>query len=170
MSGWPWAAGTDRQFAALAEAIGHPEWVTDPRFADGLARYRHQAQLDAAIEAWTQTQDKRTAMDLLQARGVPAAAVLNNLDMVVDPQLRVRGRFTEHDRPYVGRHPYPEQSAAFSACRPIIRRVAPTFGADNDYIFAEVLGLDAAARARLAATGVIGEPAPARPLSIEPVG
>src|SRR5262245_4118124 len=44
------AAGNDRLFVKLAGALGHPEWVNDPRFATNASRVAHRATLCGMID------------------------------------------------------------------------------------------------------------------------
>ena len=81
------------EWAGLCEAVGHPEWRDDPRFATHKARRLHHDQLDELITTWTQRFSKTTAMGLLQRMGVPAGAVLNVSDLHADPHLHSRGYF-----------------------------------------------------------------------------
>ena len=46
-------------------------------------------------------------MKSLQAAGVPAGAVLDNTELLSDPQLNARGFFTELHHPQAGTHRYP---------------------------------------------------------------
>ena len=45
------AAGTDRQFARLAELVGRPDWATDPEFRTNPARVAHRLRLEAELES-----------------------------------------------------------------------------------------------------------------------
>ena len=40
-------AANDRNFAKLARVLGHPEWITDPRFAADHQRVAHREELAA---------------------------------------------------------------------------------------------------------------------------
>ena len=44
------AAGNDRLFVKCAQALGHPEWPDDPRFADGRKRAANRQALVALME------------------------------------------------------------------------------------------------------------------------
>src|SRR5262249_19381984 len=69
------AAGNDRLFAKLAEALGHPEWAKDPRFATNAARVTHRDELMAAIEPVVATRTKGERTDALEAAGVPCGPI-----------------------------------------------------------------------------------------------
>lgn len=47
-----WIVGLegDRHWPALARAVGHPEWITDPRFADGRGRAVHARELIGLLD------------------------------------------------------------------------------------------------------------------------
>jgi crotonobetainyl-CoA:carnitine CoA-transferase CaiB-like acyl-CoA transferase len=47
-----WIVGLegDRHWPALARAVGHPEWITDARFADGRSRARHAGELIGLLD------------------------------------------------------------------------------------------------------------------------
>ena len=66
------ACFTDGEWRALAEVAGQPGWLADPRFATLEARLAHQPALEAAVTAWTVTQQAPAAMLALQAAGVAA--------------------------------------------------------------------------------------------------
>jgi crotonobetainyl-CoA:carnitine CoA-transferase CaiB-like acyl-CoA transferase len=65
----------EADWRALAEVADQPGWLSDVRFASLEARLLHQDALDAAVTAWTLTQDARSAMQRLQATGVAAGYV-----------------------------------------------------------------------------------------------
>jgi crotonobetainyl-CoA:carnitine CoA-transferase CaiB-like acyl-CoA transferase len=68
-------AGNDRQFAALAAALGRPELGTDPRFATNEARVEHRAALREAIEARLGRASVADWTERLREAGVPAGPV-----------------------------------------------------------------------------------------------
>lgn len=80
-----------RNFEQLADAVGCPEWKTDPRFATVAARTAHWDTLMAAIEDWTGTRAARDCEDLLMAAGVPCSRYLSVAEAMADPQLAARG-------------------------------------------------------------------------------
>lgn len=65
----------DQRFAGLAAALGQPELVDDPRFADPVARSRHDAELRAMLETWFAGQTADAAKAALDAAGAPAEIV-----------------------------------------------------------------------------------------------
>jgi crotonobetainyl-CoA:carnitine CoA-transferase CaiB-like acyl-CoA transferase len=69
------AAGTDRQFAGLCDALGLPETATDARFATNSARVAHRGQLRQVLVQCLRTLPKADALQLLRHSGVPAGPV-----------------------------------------------------------------------------------------------
>ena len=154
------ACETDAQFAALARAAGHPEWAADPRFATLPARLAHQDALDAAVAAWTRTQDRYACMRTLQAALVPAGVCQTAEDRCEnDPQLRALDWLTEVTGTKIGRWPVYAVPAKLSATPAYvggtIDRGAPCYGEDTGWALTTLLGMSEAEVAALAAEGVI---------------
>lgn len=69
------AVGNDRQFAALAVALGEPALASDPRFATNPDRVAHREALRTALEARLATRPAAAWAAALAAVGVPAGMV-----------------------------------------------------------------------------------------------
>ncbi|MEZ5740064.1 MAG: CoA transferase [Burkholderiaceae bacterium] len=67
------AANNERQFRDLCKALGHPEWLTDERWATPQARARHVDPLRQLIEAKMRTRSAAQWEALLDKASVPAA-------------------------------------------------------------------------------------------------
>lgn len=158
----------DTEFAAMARAMGHPEWAADKRFAGNAARMANHDALDALIQAWTSERGHIEAMQTLQAAGVLAAAVLNPKEVLLDEHLRQRGFFDRVDTGNVGVRPVPHQlGAKFSAFEMNSARKAPKLGEHNHEVLSSLLGLSDAEIAGLQEKGVIGDvPISAVPLPV----
>lgn len=147
---------SDQEFAALARAMGHPEWASDPRFATLAARKGHEDELDRLVQGWTEQRDPCEAMHVLQAAGVPAGAVLTNQQLLADPHFQARGFFETVAHRDAGTHAYPGMPWKLSGTPVHVRLPAPCLGQHNDYVLGEVLGLAPPELERLAEKGVIG--------------
>jgi benzylsuccinate CoA-transferase BbsF subunit len=151
-------AADDAQWHALCGAIGRPELTRDPRFADPIARYRHQDELDAIIGAWTVEREKHEVQRTLQAAGVSAAAALTPSEMFEDPHIRARGlfEFVEHS----DADPFPHTRVAFklSGTPAPITRSGPPFAEGNDYVLRELLRMSAEEVSALRERRVIVDP------------
>lgn len=69
------AVGNDRQFAALARELGHPEWASDPRFASNTERVTHRDELVALMADALVPEGAQTWATRLGAVRVPAGPV-----------------------------------------------------------------------------------------------
>jgi crotonobetainyl-CoA:carnitine CoA-transferase CaiB-like acyl-CoA transferase len=54
-----------------AEALGHPEWCADPRFATNRQRTQNRAALESVMEAVLVTKTTEHWVGLLEVAGVP---------------------------------------------------------------------------------------------------
>jgi crotonobetainyl-CoA:carnitine CoA-transferase CaiB-like acyl-CoA transferase len=144
----------------LARVAGHGEWLDDPRFASLGHRLVHQDSLDAAIKAWTLTQDRYDCMMKLQKARVPAGVCQNAEDRVdTDPQLRHLKWLIEVTGTKIGTWPIYELPMKLSMTPAYIggatNRGAPCYGEDNMWVLTELLGRSPSEVERLAEEGVI---------------
>ena len=149
-------AATDDQWRALCQALGRPGLTEDPRFATGLARWRHRDDLDRTLGAAVHDADHRDLMARLQAAGVPVAALLDCREVQADPQLAHRDFFQPVTRAYVGTHHQPTSGLRLGRQTLGIRSPAPTLGEHTEAVLGRLLGLDQPAIEELTAEGVIG--------------
>ena len=154
------ACFTDDEWRALARVAERGDWLDDRRFATLDSRLQHQDALDAAVEAWTRTQDRYDCMMKLQKAGVPAGVCQNAEDRVdTDPQLRHLKWLTEVTGTKIGTWPVYEIPMKLSRTPAYIggpiNRGAPCYGEDNMYVLTELLGRTPQEVERLAEEGVI---------------
>jgi formyl-CoA transferase len=81
------AVGNDRLFVKFAEAMGHPEWTRDPRFADGRKRPENKLALLALLEPVLRTRTREHWLAVLERAGVPASPVNDIAELAASPQL-----------------------------------------------------------------------------------
>jgi crotonobetainyl-CoA:carnitine CoA-transferase CaiB-like acyl-CoA transferase len=130
------AVNTDRQWAGLATALGHPEWPDDSRFKTTALRHKN---IDARLQL---TQDaligrpSAECLERLTAADVPCAPVLTRSQMTRHPQIAAMGTVIETDHPTAGRLRQARPAARFSRTPTEIRRGAPRLGEHT----AEILG------------------------------
>src|SRR5690606_11774587 len=74
------AGNADNVFRRLSEAIGHPEWPDDPRFATHQARGEHMEELDGMIADWTRQRSAEEILSTMHEAGVPAGKVYTAKD------------------------------------------------------------------------------------------
>jgi crotonobetainyl-CoA:carnitine CoA-transferase CaiB-like acyl-CoA transferase len=87
----------------LAEAMGRPEILPDPRFATPEARREHWREIEAMVGEWLAgLGDPDAALAALHAARIPAAPVLAPDEVVAHPHLAARGAFPAVPHPGVG--------------------------------------------------------------------
>jgi formyl-CoA transferase len=90
----------EQHFAKLVDFIGHPEWVSDPRFATRQGWVDHlEDVLRPAIEGWASSRGKLEACRELAAAGIPAGPCFDQEELVHDPHLAARDMLVEMPRP-----------------------------------------------------------------------
>ncbi len=140
-----WCAITvlsDQEWRSFCGAIGHPDWIEDPRFSTLLARKAHEDLLDSLINEWTGDRSAEVVMDHLQAHGVPAGVVQHAGDLLEhDPQIAHRGFYVTLDHPEGGRMVHEGASFQLSKTPAEFRTPAPLLGQHNDYVLQTVLGM-----------------------------
>jgi crotonobetainyl-CoA:carnitine CoA-transferase CaiB-like acyl-CoA transferase len=85
------AVGNDRQFAALAEICGHPEWARDERFDSNGARVANRAEIVRMIGESIQTKPAAEWLEQLEAAGIPAGPINRLSQALSDVQAQHRG-------------------------------------------------------------------------------
>jgi crotonobetainyl-CoA:carnitine CoA-transferase CaiB-like acyl-CoA transferase len=151
-------APTEQFARGVFDAIGHPEFESDPRYATRDARVQHVDELNAQIERFTRTQATADLLALLEQHGVPAAPVREPAAAVRDPRVLARGETVRLDHPRFGRVADVIGMGVpirFSDSTPAAMRPAPAPGHDNDLVYGEWLGYGEAGVARLRAAGLI---------------
>jgi crotonobetainyl-CoA:carnitine CoA-transferase CaiB-like acyl-CoA transferase len=90
------------------------------------------------IAEWTRDKNARDVMDLLQRRGVHAAAVNSVADLFSDPQLESRNIWQQIDHAEIGPQKYRMVAYQLSETPGRVRRPAPCLGEDNEEVLSEV--------------------------------
>lgn len=88
----------------LLKAIGRTDLIGDARYETADARWKHKAEVDALVEAWTSTRDKHDVMKILAGAGVPCGACLDTGEVLADPHLKARDMLVELNDPVRGRY------------------------------------------------------------------
>ena len=68
-------AANDRTFAKLASLLGHPEWLTDRRFATDVERVRNREVLVVAIDEVMSVATRASWLERFAAAGIPSGPI-----------------------------------------------------------------------------------------------
>jgi crotonobetainyl-CoA:carnitine CoA-transferase CaiB-like acyl-CoA transferase len=89
---------SERTFQNLAAASGHPDWVTDPRFAQYTNRRANWGELIDELERWSRELEVSEVQAIFDRHGVPSSPYRTVKETMADPQLAHRAAFAEvHD-------------------------------------------------------------------------
>ncbi|MDO9561626.1 MAG: CoA transferase [Bradyrhizobium sp.] len=89
------AIASEKTFQSLMKVIGHPEWVSDPRFAAYADRRDNWASLMEGVEAWSGAVTTEQCLVALNGEGVPSSAYRTVAQALADPQIAHRGALAE---------------------------------------------------------------------------
>jgi CoA:oxalate CoA-transferase len=89
------AIASERTFQNLAIASGHPDWITDPRFAQYTERRKHWGELVDELERWSTTLTTAEVQAVFDRHGVPSSPYRTVKEAMADPQLAHRRAFVE---------------------------------------------------------------------------
>jgi len=91
------AIANDPLFARFAEALGRPEWPSDPRFATDAKRALHRAELRLEIEAELRALPGDQALARLREAGIPAGPLLGVRPALAQPHVLARAMVVEEE-------------------------------------------------------------------------
>jgi len=149
------AVGNDGQFAALSAVLGEPGWPHDPRFATNPQRVRHREALVGLISEHLARRPARAWLEALEAAGIPCGPINDLAQVFADPQVRHRGMEVRVPHPVAGEVRL-VASPMKLARDPITHDTPPPLlGQHTDEVLGALLGLDAAALARLRGERVV---------------
>ena len=147
--------GNERQFARIAEVLGHPEWAQDARFTSNRARVENRDLIDGLINEALSHDGADAWLDKLKAVGVPCGKINSVADALDDPHTVARAMIETVEHSTIGALKMLGIPFKFSDTACSVRRAPPTLGQHSDEILKGELGLDDKAIAELRQTKVI---------------
>ena len=83
--------GREKQFAELAQVIGHPEWLDDPRLATRRGWREHLDEvIRVDVESWAADKTQAEVCAILGAAGIAAGPSLSAPQVIADPHVQAR--------------------------------------------------------------------------------
>lgn len=148
------AGNGDSIFRRLMTAIGRTDLAERPDLATNTGRVASVAEVDAAIDAWTQQRTVSEVLALLDEAKVPVGRIYTARDIAEDPHYRAREMIlTQHTRDgHVVE--VPGIVPKLSLTPGTVRQAAPHLGEDTEAVLRE-LGRSPAEIADLRARGLI---------------
>jgi crotonobetainyl-CoA:carnitine CoA-transferase CaiB-like acyl-CoA transferase len=127
------AASNDRLFLKLADALGRPDWKTDPRFSTNPKRDANRREMKRQISNLLSTKPRAHWQAILDEAGVPNAPTQTIEEVLEHPQTIAAGMVQSLKGAPLNLIGLP---VSFDGERPGLRSTAPQLGADTD----EVMG------------------------------
>ncbi len=152
----------DDQWRALCTVLGADALAADERFATKASRHRHRDALDRALPEFTRGREKEALFHALQAAGVCAAPIHDELEALQSEQLNARGFFETVDMEGVGPRVYPGIMTKWANTPNHIRRPPARLGEHSHEIYVDMLGYSEEEYQAMVAKGLIGDTYPER--------
>jgi len=149
------AGNGDSIFRRLMDAIGRPDLGAAPDLASNSGRVARVAELDVAIEAWTQTRTIRDVLAAMEEAHVPVGRVYTAKDIAEDPHYRARDMLLKQQTRDGYTVEVPGIVPKLSATPGAVRSSAPHLGDDTDAVLRDI-GLSATQIAALRDKKIIG--------------
>lgn len=132
------AGNGDSIFKRLMHTIGRDELAADAALADNAGRVARVAELDRAIEAWTQPRTVEDVLAAMGVAGVPAGKVYTARDIAEDPHYRARDMILRQATRDGGELEVPGIVPKLLGTPGTVRTSAPGLGDDTDAVLAEL--------------------------------
>jgi succinate--hydroxymethylglutarate CoA-transferase len=143
------AVGNDSQFRKFSEALSHPEWVDDPRFAANSERVENRHALDELIDETLTRKTAASWIEKLKAAGIPCGLINTVKQALAEPQTEARAMVETVTHSTAGEVKMLGIPMKFSGTPASVRTAPPTLGQHSDEILRDLLGYDAGRIARL---------------------
>ena len=147
--------GTEPQYRAFCQALGHPELGTDPRFATNALRVANRVDMTRTFNALTQSWRAAELLQALMAAGVPCGPINNYAEVFADPQVQHRGLVQAMEHAQAGPMQLCANPIRFTGHAPRTPLAPPVLGQHTQEVLQERLGLDTAALSALQTDRII---------------
>lgn len=131
------SAMTDKQWQALCDAVGHPQWKQDERFKNPALRDKNANERLELTQSALLHKTSAEWLRILDSAGVPSSPVLKRKEVIAHPQVQASELIIETEHPVAGRLRQTRPAARFSKMPPEIRQGAPLHGEHTEEVLAE---------------------------------
>jgi crotonobetainyl-CoA:carnitine CoA-transferase CaiB-like acyl-CoA transferase len=150
----------EKNWTRIAQVLGQPQWIDDPRFRFNADRMRNRDELTVAISAILRQRPADDWLVEFDRAGVPAGPVHSIGEALSHPQTLAREMVVAQHHPQAGEIRTVGMPVKFSATPAHYHRAAPRLGEDTRAILGEY-GYDSAEIQALLDKGVVREVAKA---------
>ena len=141
----------------LFRALGHPEWIEDPRFATTEARMvpEHAEALGGLIDEALRASTTEELLEKMLENDVPSGRVLGLEEIFDDPQIKHNASILEFNHPSAGRYHQAKPAARFHKTpQDPTKRMPPLLGEHTEEVLLEK-GVSAERIAQLREKGIV---------------
>ncbi|MEP7245555.1 MAG: CoA transferase [Gammaproteobacteria bacterium] len=133
------AAGNDKLWGEVAEAVGMPELAADPRFTSQMLRAKNQGELAQLLEPRLALRTATEWLTEMDRRGVPCAPINTYPEILADPHVTHMGLVRDLTLPNGVKTRTTAFPVAMTGYDFEIHRSPPTLGEHTDQVFGEWL-------------------------------
>lgn len=149
------AVASEKLWEAFCHAMGHPEWIADPRYETNAQRVANRGALEPLIGGLFASRPVAEWMAILRQHGVPCTPVRNLRQVAGDPQTAAREMFPVLRHPAAGDVPVTGLPVKLSGTPGAVQSAAPEHGQHTRDALRRLLNLNDAELDSLAAGGII---------------
>ena len=149
------SCGSQSIFENLLDAMERPDLKIDPRFTSAEARVANRTAIDEILREWMSSLATSEAMRRLEASKTVAGRIYGIDEIFADQHFAARQAIATVLDDDLGPIRVPAPIPKLSDTPGRVQWSGGNMGADNDYVYRDLLGLDDATLARLQAAGVI---------------
>jgi formyl-CoA transferase len=147
------SSSTQKMAERLFRSIGHPEFITDPRYATNEERVKHAEELDAVIGKFIAQRTQAENVAFFEEAEVTIGPIYDIRQILEDPHFRAREILADYPDEDMDSFPMHHVVPRLSGTPGAIRAPAPQLGEHNETLLGEI-GIDEATYRRLLETGV----------------
>ncbi len=148
------SSSTQKMAERLFHSIGHPEFITDPRYSTNAERVKHAEELDAVIGAFIAQRTQAENVAFFEKAEVTIGPIYDIAQIVDDPHFLARELLADYPDADMEAFPMHHVVPRLSGTPGSIRTPAPQLGEHNRELLREAGVDDTAYRALLAAGAI----------------
>lgn len=149
------SASSPRTFERLAQAVGRPDLLSDPRFLNNPGRIANADVLDAILADWFRERTVVEALRVLEDGDVVAGPIYDIRRIFTDPHYRARGSVVSVEDLDLGQIRMQAAIPSLSRTPGAVRHAGLRKGAHNVVVYREELGLSEDQLTALQESGVV---------------
>ncbi len=131
-------AANTRTWEKFTHAIGRPELLDRPEYAEDILRVQNRHQLTREMEAVTTQQPRSHWLAVFEEMGVPCGPISNYAEVFADPHIQARDMVQEMEHPVGGTVRVLGPAAKLSETPARLTRRSPLYAEHTAEVLAEI--------------------------------